>query len=76
MTRPRVIVSVVATVDGRVALNRDAPLLDPSTRQRWESGWPPDVAELLGRRSAAIEEQHHPTVILEGGGTFVPAASP
>jgi 2,5-diamino-6-(ribosylamino)-4(3H)-pyrimidinone 5'-phosphate reductase len=76
MTRPRVIVSVVATVDGRVALTRDSRLLEPSTRQRWESAWPPDVPELLARRSAAIEEQHHPTVILEGSGTFVPDSSP
>ena len=76
MTRPRLIVSVVATVDGRVALNRESRLLDPAARQRWESAWPPDVPELLARRSAEIEDQHHPTVILEGSGTFVPDSAP
>jgi 2,5-diamino-6-(ribosylamino)-4(3H)-pyrimidinone 5'-phosphate reductase len=33
--------------------------------------WPPDAGELLARRAAAIEERHHPTVVLEGSGTFV-----
>jgi 2,5-diamino-6-(ribosylamino)-4(3H)-pyrimidinone 5'-phosphate reductase len=76
MNRPRVIVSVVATVDGRVAVNRDSRLVDPDARRRWESPWPPDVASLLARRAAAIEERHHPTVVLEGSGTFVPDESP
>jgi 2,5-diamino-6-(ribosylamino)-4(3H)-pyrimidinone 5'-phosphate reductase len=73
--RPRVIVSVLATVDGRVALNRTSRLLDPSARQLWESAWPPDVPELLARGTSVIEASH-PTVVLEGSGTFVPDSAP
>jgi len=70
-----VIVSVIATVDGRVALNRTSRLLDPSAKQLWESAWPPDVPGLLARGSAAIEETGA-TVVLEGSGTFVPDSAP
>lgn len=75
MIRPRVIVSVLATVDGRVALNRSSRLLDPSARQLWESAWPADVPGLLERGTAVIEEMG-PTVVLEGSGTFVPDSAP
>jgi 2,5-diamino-6-(ribosylamino)-4(3H)-pyrimidinone 5'-phosphate reductase len=70
-----VIVSVIATVDGRVALNRSSRLLDPSARRLWESAWPPDVPKLLERGTSAIEESG-PTVVLEGSGTFVPDSAP
>jgi len=73
--RPRVIVSVIATVDGRVALNRTSRLLDASARQLWESAWPPDVPELLAQGSAVIEEMG-PTIVLEGSGTFVHDSAP
>jgi len=69
--RPRVIVSVTATVDGRVTLSRLERLLDDGPNLRWTATWPPDAGDLLARRAAAIEQRHHPTVILEGSGTFV-----
>jgi riboflavin biosynthesis pyrimidine reductase len=69
--RPRVIVSVTATADGRVTLSRMERLLDDGPNLRWKATWPPDVGELLTRRAAAIEQRHHPTVVLEGSGTFV-----
>ena len=71
ITRPRVIVSVTATADGRVTLNRTERLIDESPNVRWRSAWPPDAEDLLARRAAAIEQRHHPAVILEGSGTFV-----
>jgi 2,5-diamino-6-(ribosylamino)-4(3H)-pyrimidinone 5'-phosphate reductase len=71
LTRPRVIVSVTATADGRVTLNRMERLLDDRANLRWKATWPPDVSDLLTRRAAAIEQRHHPTVVLEGSGTFV-----
>lgn len=71
IARPRVIVSVTATVDGRVTLSRTERLLDDGPGRRWESVWPPDVGDLLTRRAADIERRHHPTVVLEGSGTFV-----
>jgi 2,5-diamino-6-(ribosylamino)-4(3H)-pyrimidinone 5'-phosphate reductase len=69
--RPRVIVSVTATADGRVALNRQERLLDDGPRGRWQAAWPPDVSELMARRTALIEQRHHPAVVMEGSGTFV-----
>ena len=71
ITRPRVIVSVTATVDGRVTLSRAERLLDESPNLRWRSAWPADTEDLLARRAAAIEQRHHPAVVLEGSGTFV-----
>jgi 2,5-diamino-6-(ribosylamino)-4(3H)-pyrimidinone 5'-phosphate reductase len=71
ITRPRVIVSVTATADGRVTLSRMERLLDDGPNLRWKAAWPPDVGGLLMRRATAIEQRHHPTVVLEGSGTFV-----
>jgi 2,5-diamino-6-(ribosylamino)-4(3H)-pyrimidinone 5'-phosphate reductase len=70
-TRPRVIVSVTATADGRVTLSRTERLLDENPDIRWRSAWSPDTGDLLARRAAAIEQRHHPAVVLEGSGTFV-----
>jgi 2,5-diamino-6-(ribosylamino)-4(3H)-pyrimidinone 5'-phosphate reductase len=70
-TRPRVIVSVTATADGRVTLSRMERLLDDGPGLRWKAAWPRDVGDLLARRAAAIEQRHHPAVVLEGSGTFV-----
>ena len=71
ISRPRVIVSVTATADGRVTLSRMERLLDDGPNLRWKATWPPDVSDLLARRAAAIEQRHHPAVVLEGSGTFV-----
>jgi len=71
ITRPRVIVSVTATADGRVTLSRAERLLDDGPNRRWKAAWPPDTEDLLTRRATAIEQRHHPTVVLEGSGTFV-----
>jgi 2,5-diamino-6-(ribosylamino)-4(3H)-pyrimidinone 5'-phosphate reductase len=60
ITRPRVIVSVTATADGRVALSRAERLLDEGPSLRWKATWPPDAGDLLTRRAAAIEQRHIP----------------
>jgi len=70
VNRPRVIVSVTATADGRVTLSRMERLLDDGPGLRWKAAWPRDVGDLLARRAAAIEQRHHPAVVLEGSGTF------
>ncbi|MEU4689114.1 dihydrofolate reductase family protein [Actinoplanes sp. NPDC023714] len=69
--RPRVVVSVTATADGRVAPGPDQRLLEPENSERWRSLWPGDVEEILRRRDGWIAEQHRPRAILEGSGTFV-----
>lgn len=62
---------MTATADGRVTLSRTERLLEDGPNRRWEATWPPDADGLMARRAAAIEERHHPTVVLEGSGTFV-----
>jgi len=69
--RPRVIVSSTASVDGRITFSRQERLLNPDVAQRWQSHWPPDVPELMALRTADIEDRYHPTVVMEGSGTFV-----
>jgi 2,5-diamino-6-(ribosylamino)-4(3H)-pyrimidinone 5'-phosphate reductase len=69
--RPRVIVSSTASLDGRITFSRQQRLLNPDVAQRWQSHWPPDVPELMALRRADIEDRHHPTVAMEGSGTFV-----
>jgi len=69
--RPRVVVSSTASLDGRITLSKSELLLTPQVGQRWRSHWPSDVPELIAQRAADIEERHHPTVFLEGSGTFV-----
>lgn len=73
--RQRVIVASTASLDGRITFSRDERLLTPEVGRRWHSLWPPDVPELIAQRTADIEERHHPTVVLEGSGTFVPDAA-
>lgn len=46
-------------------------LLDDGPNLRWKGVWPPDADDLLTRRAAAIEQRHHPAVVLEVSGTFV-----
>lgn len=62
---------MTAAADGRVTLSRMERLLDEGPNRRWKATWPPDADDLLARREAAIEQRHHPAVILEGSGTFV-----
>jgi 2,5-diamino-6-(ribosylamino)-4(3H)-pyrimidinone 5'-phosphate reductase len=71
VARPRVIVSVTATADGRVTLSRQERLLDDGPNHRWKAMWPPDVGDVLTRRANDIEQRHHPSLVLEGSGTFV-----
>jgi 2,5-diamino-6-(ribosylamino)-4(3H)-pyrimidinone 5'-phosphate reductase len=71
LARPRLIVSSTASLDGRITLSRPERLLTPDVDRRWKSHWPPDVPDLIAQRAANIDERHHPTVFLEGSGSFV-----
>jgi len=61
---PEVVLTVVASVDGRITLGRHQRLLEPSVSQRWASIGGPDV--FLGR-----SDETGATVVLEGSGSFV-----
>ncbi|HET6986281.1 MAG TPA: dihydrofolate reductase family protein [Kribbella sp.] len=69
--RPRVVVSVAASVDGRVTLGRDRLLLSEEAGRIWRSIWPASADAVHAARTALLEELYAPTAILEGSGTFV-----
>lgn len=71
VTRPRVVLTTTASVDGRVTPTRSERLLDPQVQARWRAAWPDDVEELIEQRRQWLEEHYSPTVVLEGSGTFV-----
>lgn len=71
LKRPRVIVTTVASVDGRITTGRDERLLDPEVSARWYSLWPKDTFALVERRRQWIESTWSPRITLEGSGTFV-----
>jgi 2,5-diamino-6-(ribosylamino)-4(3H)-pyrimidinone 5'-phosphate reductase len=69
--RPRVVVSVTASVDGRVTLGRDRLLLSEEAGRVWRSIQPTGADTAHAARTALLEELYAPTAILEGSGTFV-----
>ncbi|MGA9749479.1 MAG: RibD family protein [Nocardioides sp.] len=75
-TRPRVVLTTTASVDGRVTITPSERLLDPDVSARWQSAWPGDVTDLVEQRRRWIEAAYEPTVTLEGSGTFVAAEAP
>jgi 2,5-diamino-6-(ribosylamino)-4(3H)-pyrimidinone 5'-phosphate reductase len=68
--RPRLVVSVTASVDGRVTLNRTSRLLDEAAGKMWDSIHPGSADGMLAARHAEIERRYAPQVVLEGSGTF------
>ncbi|MGW6281501.1 RibD family protein [Kribbella sp. NPDC055071] len=69
--RARLVVSVTASVDGRVTLGRDRLLLSEEAGRVWRSINPPGADSAHAARTALLEELYAPTAILEGSGTFV-----
>ena len=71
--RALVVVSVTASVDGRVTLGRDRLLLSEEAGRVWHSMHPAGADAVYEARTALLEELYAPTAILEGSGTFVTA---
>jgi riboflavin biosynthesis pyrimidine reductase len=69
--RPRVIVSVMSSADGRVTLRRDRLLMDEDASRVWRSLQSPSAQALAAIRTAELDRLYHPEAILEGSGTFV-----
>lgn len=69
--RPSVVVSVTASVDGRVALDRSTTLMDEVAAGVWRSLHPAGAEQVLAERRALVESDRHPEVVLEGSGTFL-----
>jgi hypothetical protein len=66
--RPRVIVSVMSSADGRVTLRRDRLLMDEDASRVWRSLQPPSAQALSAIRTAELDRLYHPEAILEGSG--------
>ncbi|WP_129668046.1 RibD family protein [Phytoactinopolyspora endophytica] len=69
--RPRVVVSVDASVDGRVTLRRDRLLMDEDASLEWGSLHPPSAQVLGDMRSSQIANLYRPQAVLEGSGSLV-----
>jgi RibD domain-containing protein len=69
--RPRVVVSVSTSVDGKVALRRDRVLMDPQESLTWQSMRPPGADAIDQARSAQLADLYHPQAFLEGSGSLV-----
>ncbi len=65
--RPTVVVSVQASVDGRVTLRRDCLLMGEDAARIWESLRPPGAAAV----DAARDAQQQAEAVLEGSGSLV-----
>ena len=63
-------VSVTASADGRVTLNRASRLLDEAAGKMWDSIHPDGADGMFAARHAEIERRYAPQVVLEGSGTF------
>jgi 2,5-diamino-6-(ribosylamino)-4(3H)-pyrimidinone 5'-phosphate reductase len=71
MSLPRVVVAASMSVDGRLALGRDQPLLDEGTFRRWQDLQPPSEPMLRQARDSLLERLYQPQAMLEGSGSFV-----
>ena len=68
--RPLLVVSVTASADGRVTLNRASRLLDEAAGKMWDSIHPDGADGMFAARHAELERRYAPQVVLEGSGTF------
>jgi 2,5-diamino-6-(ribosylamino)-4(3H)-pyrimidinone 5'-phosphate reductase len=75
MEKPRVVVSVATSVDGRVSLRRDRPLMTTDDGKVWETLRPPSSAAVEQARTALLDRLYSPTATLEGSGSMVPPSA-
>lgn len=69
--RPRVVVSVGASVDGKVALTRDALLMHQPSSDLWEAMAPPAADPVPIDIIEAVKQQYGCNAVLEGSGSLV-----
>ena len=70
-SRPRVVVSVSTSMDGRVTLRRDRLLMDEDASLVWQSLRPPSAQAVEHARSAQLASRFPAQAILEGSGSLV-----
>jgi riboflavin biosynthesis pyrimidine reductase len=69
--RPRVVVSVGASVDGKVALTRDALLMRQPSTDLWAAMTPPAADPVPVDIIEVVKQQYGCNAILEGSGSLV-----
>ena len=69
--RPRVVVSVVASADGKVALTRDAPLMHQPSSDLWSAMTPRAADPVPLDVLEVLKQQYGCNAILEGSGSLV-----
>ncbi|KKB12982.1 deaminase [Devosia geojensis] len=69
--RPRVVVAVNASVDGRIALRRNAPLMQEESGRIWHALWPASTRDVEAARTEDIARTYAPQAMLEGSGSLV-----
>jgi riboflavin biosynthesis pyrimidine reductase len=69
--RPRVVVSVNASVDGRIALRRNEPLMQEEAGRTWSAFWPASTQSVEASRTEDIAQAYAPQAMLEGSGSLV-----
>ena len=74
--RPRVIVAVNMSVDGRVALRGGSPLMQADEGRAWSALWPASMAGVEALRAEEIARAHTPGAILEGSGSLAVDTAP
>lgn len=74
--RPRVIVSVNMSVDGRVALRGGSPLMQEGEGWAWSAIWPASTPKVEALRAEETERAYAPEAILEGSGSLVADTAP
>jgi 2,5-diamino-6-(ribosylamino)-4(3H)-pyrimidinone 5'-phosphate reductase len=75
MDRPRVVVSVTTSVDGRVALRRDRLLMAEDEARVWQSLQTTSAPAVEEARSAQLAKLYQPQAVLEGSGSLVPGSA-
>jgi 2,5-diamino-6-(ribosylamino)-4(3H)-pyrimidinone 5'-phosphate reductase len=73
MKRPKVIVINTASIDGKIAISPDSPLLFGDERWQVIEGWSP-ASESTGAYDQ-LKRIHSPQATLEGSGSFVPESA-
>ncbi len=68
--RPRVVMSVGMSVDGRIAHRRDQLWFDEDAARDWEAMKLPSTAGLEEARTALIDRLYQPQAVLEGSGSL------
>lgn len=70
MVKPKVVLTPIASVDGRITPYADQILLDPETRRHWTDLWAPDTRAILEQRSDYLRRTYDARATLEGSGSF------